>query len=78
ATGDSNQLKAGFLFRPYAGFVENLYSKEWQESPLVEINAAGTYSVEVSGLEKGVEYEYRAVVKHPLISITGEIKRIRF
>jgi alpha-L-fucosidase len=78
ATGDSKQLKAGFLFRPYAGFVENLYSREWQESPLVEISATGTYNVDVSGLEKGVEYEYRAVAKHPLISISGEIKRIRF
>jgi alpha-L-fucosidase len=77
ATGDNKQLKAGFLFRPYAGFVENLYDKEWQESPLVEINATDEYSVEIPDLKKSVEYEYRAMVKHPLITITGEIKRIR-
>jgi alpha-L-fucosidase len=75
STGDSRSLKAGFQFRPYAGFVENLYSKEWEESPLVEINAAGEYSIEISGLKTGTEYEYRALVKHPKISISGEIKR---
>jgi alpha-L-fucosidase len=77
ATGDSKQLKAGFLFRPYAGFVENLYSKDWQESSFVEISATGEYSVEVSNLKTYTDYEYRAIVKHPLISISGESKRIR-
>jgi alpha-L-fucosidase len=77
STDDDNKpLKVGFLFRPYAGFVENMYGKDWQESALTDIAAAGEYSIEISGLEKGVEYEYRAVVKHPLISIKGEIKRI--
>ncbi|MDR1456264.1 MAG: alpha-L-fucosidase [Tannerella sp.] len=75
ATGDSNRLRAGFQFRPYAGFVENLYSAGWEESSFVEIAAAGEYSVEAPGLTKGVEYEYRAVVRHPQIAITGEIKR---
>jgi alpha-L-fucosidase len=77
ATGDGKQLKAGFLFRPYAGFVENMYGKDWQESALAEISAAGEYSIEIPDMKKGVEYEYRAVVKHPLINITGEIKRIK-
>jgi alpha-L-fucosidase len=76
STGGNQQLKAGFQFRPYAGFVENLYSKEWEESPLVEINAAGEYNVEIPGLTNGIEYEYRALVKHPQISISGEIKRV--
>jgi alpha-L-fucosidase len=75
--GDGKQLKAGFLFRPYAGFAENLYGREWQESAFVEISAAGEYGVEVSDLVQDLEYEYRATVKHPLITISGEIKQIR-
>jgi alpha-L-fucosidase len=75
--GDGKQLKAGFLFRPYAGFVENLYGTDWEESGLVEINNAGEFSVEVSQLKKGVTYEYRAVVVHPLIRITGEKRQVR-
>ncbi|MDR1223586.1 MAG: alpha-L-fucosidase [Tannerella sp.] len=77
STGDSDRLNAGFQFRPYAGFVENLYSTDWEESSCVELHAAGEYSVEVPHLTKGVEYEYRAAVKHPQITVTGEIKRIR-
>jgi len=30
-----------------------------------------------AGFEKGVEYEYRAVVEHPQMTITGEIKRVK-
>jgi alpha-L-fucosidase len=76
ATGDNRQLKAGFLFRPYAGFAENLYGKAWQESPLIEISAIGEYSVEIPDLKTGMAYEYRAVIKHPLITISGESQLI--
>jgi alpha-L-fucosidase len=77
SAGDNRQLKVGFLFRPYAGFVENIYSKEWQKSTLTEISEAGEYNIEIPDLEKNTEYEYKAVVIHPLITITGEIKRVK-
>jgi len=31
-------LKAGFQFRQYAGFVEELYSDEWHETETIEVS----------------------------------------
>ena len=75
--GENQALKVGFLYRPYAGFVENTYNKEWQQSAFTDISQTGEYSIELPIPGKGMEYEYRAVVVHPLITITGETKRVR-
>ena len=76
-TSDNQALKVGFMYRPYAGFVENMYNKEWQKSIFISINQTGEYSIEIPDYVKGMEYEYRAVVEHPQITITGETKRVR-
>jgi alpha-L-fucosidase len=76
STGNNRQLKVGFLFRPYAGFVENLYSTEWQKSPLQEISEADEFSIEIPDLKKNMVYEFKAIVVHPLITISGEIMQI--
>ncbi|MDR3340272.1 MAG: alpha-L-fucosidase [Candidatus Symbiothrix sp.] len=77
STGNNRQLKVGFLFRPYAGFVENLNSREWQKSPLKEIATAGEFSIEIPDLSKNTTYEFKAIVVHPLITISGETKTVR-
>jgi len=75
-TGDSQKLKVGFWYRPYAGFAENLYYTDWNKSVFVDIDKTGDYSIEISDFNKNTVYEYRAVVVHPLITITGETKRV--
>jgi len=77
AVGDNNRLKAGFLYRPYTGLVDNLYQKEWKKSSFVDINKTGDYRIEISDFDRNTEYEYRAVVVHPFITITGETKRMK-
>lgn len=73
--GDVSKLKVGFEYRPYAGFAENLYSKTWLQSELVEVDRQGNFSVALPALEKGKEYQYRAVVVHPQLKVRGDIKR---
>ena len=74
-TGNEESFEVGFLYRPYAGFAENLTGGEWKYSKFVKLNSMDKYSVEISELESGLEYEYRAVVRHPKIEIPGAIKR---
>jgi len=74
-SGDGKKLQVGFLYRPYAGFVENLSGGEWSYSKFIDIEKSEDFSVEIEGVESNQEYEYRAVVRHPKIEIKGEIKR---
>ena len=73
--GDADTLEAGFLFRPYAGFAENLTGGDWTYAEFVPIDDLEKYNIGINDLVSGQEYEYRAVVKHPKIEIKGEIKR---
>lgn len=75
--GDASSFEVGFLYRPYAGFAENLTGEAWKYSSLTKIQKLQQYEMRVDDLNSGVEYEYRAVVRHPKIEIKGEIKRFR-
>ena len=74
--GDAKELKVYFEWRRYGGFVENLYSTEWQAAETkISITSTGDFSQTLQ-FEKGKSYEYRAVVVHPLITMYGD--RVRF
>jgi alpha-L-fucosidase len=75
--GDSQKLKAGFEYRPYAGFVENLYATHWDKTEFVEISKEGDFSIIPKGLKKDIVYEFRAVVVHPRMSIYGDVKQFK-
>lgn len=47
-------------------------SRPWQSTPLVARSATGEFSIEVGGLNAGQRYEFRVLVKHPLLSVTGK------
>jgi alpha-L-fucosidase len=73
--GNASKIKVGFEYRPYAGFAENLYSKTWLQTELVEVDKEGSFSIVLPALEKGKEYQYRAVVVRPQLRVRGDIKR---
>lgn len=73
--GDGDSFKVGFLYRPYAGFAENLTGVEWKYTDFTELQDEGIYNMGINDLEPNMTYEYRAVVRHPKIEIKGEIKR---
>ncbi|MDF2187314.1 alpha-L-fucosidase [Paraflavitalea sp. CAU 1676] len=75
--GDAAQIKVYFEYRPYAGFAENLYSTTWLKSEVLPVDKEGAYSINLAGLEKGREYEFRAVVEHPVLTVRGDTKRIK-
>jgi hypothetical protein len=68
-------VKVGFEYRPYAGFVENLYSTVWETTQFVEVSKEGDFSIELKDLKKEIQYEFRAVVLHHRMKIYGDLKR---
>jgi len=76
-TGDDEKLKFGFEYRPYAGFVENLYETHWDTTTFTDLNDKGEFSVQINNLKKNTQYEYRAVVVHPKMRIYGDINKIK-
>ena len=73
--GDVGSVKVGFEYRPYGGFVENLYSTSWESTQYVEVSKEGEFSIELKDLKKEIQYEFRAVVLHPRMKIYGDMKR---
>ncbi len=73
--GNGEKLEVGFLYRPYAGFAENLSGGEWTYSKFINVESMGNFSIEIEGIKPNVTYEYRAVVRHPKIEIKGDVKR---
>lgn len=73
----AEKLKVGFQYRPYAGFVEELYDDTWLETEFAGIKDVGEYQVRLKGLENKQEYQFRATVKHPEITMCSNIKKFK-
>jgi alpha-L-fucosidase len=75
--GGGEKLEVGFMYRPYAGFAENLTGGGWTYTHFIDMTSLDVFNIGVNDLTAGQEYEYRAVARHPKIEIKGEIKRFR-
>jgi alpha-L-fucosidase len=73
--GDVVSLKVCFEYRPYAGFVENLYSSSWERTMVQEEKKEGYFTIDFEGLKNGVQYEVRAVIIHSRMTVYGDIVR---
>jgi hypothetical protein len=75
--GGASAVAVGFQHRRRKG-VEELYTPElpWIDTAFVSRSSPGPFSAEISGLDPGVEYEFRVVAKHPLLTVAGEEVRL--
>ena len=73
--GDAESVEVGFEYRPYAGFVEELYGAEWERLPLDARRDTGEFEAAPPALVPGT-YQVRAIVKHPRLTMHGE--HVRF
>ena len=76
--GDEEKLKVGFQYREYAGFVEELYSDEWKETPTIQVSHSGEFSIKPTIRKSGKEYQVRAFIDHPKLRVYGDIVRVSF
>lgn len=76
AIGDTPHLQVGFEYRSITGQDTNERTTAWQATPLQPQSSTGVFTAKVSGLKAGEVYEYRAVVKHPLLPMYGAEKKV--
>lgn len=74
--GKAGQLEAGFDYRSIVGLDASDRSIPWQPGPSRTITAAGEFTLPVTGLNPNGVYEFRAWVKHPLLTIYGAERRM--
>ncbi len=74
--GKAEQLEVGFEYRSILGLDASDRSIPWQAGPSTILTSPGRFSLSLSNLRPDGMYEYRAWVKHPLLTITGSEKRL--
>ena len=75
--GNADKVKLLFEYRLYAGFAENLYSTTWLKTSPIELDKESAFTIQMPQAEKGKEYEFRAVVIHPQLTVRGDVKRFK-
>lgn len=74
--GGSQSLEVGFQIRSIVGLDASDRSIPWQEAGSTTVSRTGPFSLKVPGLKSDGIYEYRAYVKHPLLTLYGMDKRL--
>ena len=74
--GKTANLEVGFEYRSIVGLDASDRSIPWQAGPATTLTAPGRFSLPLANLNPGGLYEYRAWVKHPLLTIFGGEKRL--
>jgi len=76
--GGVQEVQAGFQYRVKKDGTDLSEKIEaWIDLPLAARTATGDYSYELENLGADREYEYRAVVRHPLLTTYGQEKTFR-
>ena len=73
--GSARSLEVGFEYRPQAagmsGHDTNEAGDGWKSTAFVSRTTAGRFSIPIQFLRGGETYEFRLVVKHPLLTSYG-------
>ncbi len=75
--GGAKTLEVGFEYRSIAGEDVNSRTAPWVAAPTQTVSTTGVFSTELTGLQDSGRYEFRAVVRHPMLSLYGAEKVIR-
>jgi alpha-L-fucosidase len=73
--GDAARVEVGFEYQEYLGFAEAMGNTRWERTPLVPLADVKEFSLPLSNLAPGKQYQFRAIVKHPQIVMRGDHKR---
>ncbi len=76
--GDARALEVGFEYRPRKGLTD-LYEKTepWRPLPLRTVSAPGEFTGRVPGGLAPADLEFRAVVRHPVMTLYGAEKPVQ-
>ncbi|MDP3444527.1 MAG: alpha-L-fucosidase, partial [Ignavibacteria bacterium] len=71
----TESVEAGFQYRVMPEYGEEVNVEGWLETKYVKLAQKGEFAAEISDLKMGPVYQYRAMIKHPLVKLYGDIKR---
>jgi alpha-L-fucosidase len=74
--GDAKSVEVRFEYRSLKGLDTNERSGEWRTTPFQPMTAAGDFSARIAGWNAGEPYEFRAVVKHPMLTMYGDSRKV--
>jgi alpha-L-fucosidase len=75
--GQAQAVEVGFEYRRRKQVEELLNADSpWQPTPLQRRQATGSFSTTIKDLDRRQGYEFRALVKHPLLTVHGEEKAL--
>lgn len=69
---EAKEVDVFFEYQIYKGFAEAMHNTEWTATPAQKRAAPGDFSATVSDLTPGQDYQFRAVVRHPRITMRGD------
>lgn len=73
----AEQVHVGFEYQVYGGFATAMHNTTWTRTRLEPKSEPGRFQVEVSGLKPGTEYQFRAIVQHPQITMHGDHQQVQ-
>jgi len=73
----ATDVAVGFEYQDYLGFTEAMYNTHWTATPLLKRTGTGKFQLTITGLKPGQEYQYRAVVAHPQLTVRGDHLRVK-
>ncbi|QNI36158.1 alpha-L-fucosidase [Edaphobacter albus] len=75
--GGEKSVQVGFEYRPIDGEDIHARTAAWIAVPSQTVTQTGKFSAELEGLPVSGHYEFRAVVRHPLLTLYGVEKTLR-
>ncbi len=73
--GDARSVEVGFQYRLRHDSTEPLATADpWHDTERSGQTEPGTYKIQLDGVKPEQAYQYRAVVKHPRITLFGDVK----
>lgn len=75
--GGAASVEVRFEYQDVTGYDLTERPNQWKALPGIEMKKPGPVSVKLPTLEPGHEYEFRPVVKHPLLELYGATRKMR-
>lgn len=74
--GSPTAVQLGFEYRLITGEDTNSRTGPWGSTPFTDSSSPGPFTANLTSLQPGNDYEVRAVVKHPLLTVYGEQQKL--
>jgi alpha-L-fucosidase len=70
-TGNAPSLAVGFQYQHIRGLDVDERSESWHDTEFKTVSGAGPFEIPLRDLKPGEAYAFRAVVRHPLVTMYG-------